>query len=554
MTAPHILLIVADDLGWNDVSFHGSTQIPTPHIDALAHGGVILDNYYVQPVCSPTRSSLLTGRHVIHSGIYDPDCNYKTTNAVPTQFTMLPKHLRSLGYETFAVGKWHLGYFAPDVLPTGRGFDEYFGYYGGAEDYFTHTAGFDEYIDIHDDNATIIRPAQGLSGHYSTHLYTDRAVSIIQRFAERHQHNDAASSLFLYLAYQAIHSPDEAPESYKWRFNKTIPDTPDGVGQHRRIVAGMVAALDEGIGNVTNALDASGMAQRTLIVFTTDNGGPAQGFNSNMASNWPLRGMKRTLWEGGVRGSGFVYGAGIRKAGVVSHALLHVTDLPISLLALATNGVEVDPLSPAWADWREHPKLRTSMRGEPPFDLGDGVDNWAAISTGAPSARTEVLHEAHKDGSNKEDGNGQALRIGDFKLIYEKGPQWHGPPNDLWYTSGSNPSQYDHTVHCPPPPLPNASDYCHPHKLPCLFNVAEDPCEMHDLSTAMPLKLAQMVERLKAYQATAVLKGFHTLTGVNCTASSPAKHPEWLGFWMPFCAATAPGPGVMGTRIAEAPL
>ena len=104
MTAPHILLIVADDLGWNDVSFHGSTQIPTPHSDALALGGVILDNYYVQPVCSPTRSSLLTGRHVIHSGIYDPDCNYKTTNAVPTQFTMLPKHLRSLGYETFAVG------------------------------------------------------------------------------------------------------------------------------------------------------------------------------------------------------------------------------------------------------------------------------------------------------------------------------------------------------------------------------------------------------------------------------------------------------------------
>ena len=160
------------------------------------------------------------------------------------------------------------------------------------------------------------------------------------------------------------------------------------------------------------------------------------------------------------------------------------------------------------------------MRGEPPFDLGDGVDNWAAISTGAPSARTEVLHEAHKDGSNKEDGNGQALRIGDFKLIYEKGPQWHGPPNDLWYTSGSNPSQYDHTVHCPPPPLPNASDYCHPHKLPCLFNVAEDPCEMHDLSTAMPLKLAQMVERLKAYQATAVLKGFHTLTESQSTAET----------------------------------
>jgi arylsulfatase A-like enzyme len=223
------------------------------------------------------------------------------------------------------------------------------------------------------------------------------------------------TSLFLYLAYQAIHSPDEVPDSYKERFRASIPDTADGVGQHRRTVAGMVSALDEGIGNVTRALQAAGMAQQTIIVFTTDNGGPAQGFNSmllrllprrtepipepmshgndvwssadgqhiptarvcvlsgNMASNWPLRGMKRTLWEGGVRGNGFAWGAGLQKVGYVSRAMLHATDLPVSLLAVAVNGLEREPTSSAWIDWREHPLLAKTMaqKGEPPFQIGD---------------------------------------------------------------------------------------------------------------------------------------------------------------------------------------
>lgn len=109
------------------------------------------------------------------------------------------------------------------------------------------------------------------------------------------------------------------------------------------------------------------------------------------------------------------------------------------------------------------------------------MDQWGAISTGAASARTELIHEAHPPG-NTDDGNGQAIRVGDFKLIYEKGPQWHGPPNDLWYESGSHPSRYNHTLRCGPPPLPNASHYCHPDRLPCLFHVVDDPCEYVDLS------------------------------------------------------------------------
>lgn len=586
VTRPHILLIVADDLGHNDVGFHsnGTTQVPTPNLDTLAHAGVQLDNYYVQPVCSPTRSCLMTGRHVIHSGIYDPDCGMSTTYAVPRNFTMIPKHLKALGYTTAAVGKWHLGYFSDDVIPTGRGFDTFFGYYGGAEDYNTHKVG--KYLDIHDDVAGgSISPAVGYDGRYSTHIYTDRAVKIISTFGSELQQwkdehsqrrhgsaagNDGSSgsgaeedepSLFMYLAYQAIHSPDEAPQSYIDRFNSTIPN------EHRRIVAGMISALDEGIGNVTIALRAAGLTDRTIIVFTTDNGGPAQGFNHNMASNWPLRGMKRTLWEGGVRGDGFVWGAGLKKTGYVSKAMLHATDLPISLLAVATNGLDLDPASEAWRDWQEllpavhsvttdgqsaavdlstapFPSAFVSTSAEPPFQLGDGLDCWAAISTGSASPRTEIIHEAHPTAAGmhgKDDGNGQALRMGDMKLVFEKGPMWHGPPNDLWYDSYSEPEKYSHSITCGAsgntPPSNTTADYCHPDRLPCLFNVTADPCEYHDLSKAMPDQMAKMIARLRDYQATAVPKDFHHLVGVNCSDPDPSKHPEWNNSWMPFCAA-----------------
>ncbi len=273
--APHILLTVGDDLGWNDVSFHGSAQIPTPHLDALAAAGVTFDFSYVQPVCSPTRSSLLTGRHVIHTGIYDPDCGPGTTFAVPTAFSMLPEALGQLGYECHAIGKWHLGLFAPAVLPTARGFRTFFGYYGGAEDYYSHdSSGMGaRYYDLFDDTQPnpATRAAAVHAGQYSTLMYAQRAVALIEDFGRRRQSTSSSpGALFLYLAWQAIHSPDQAPAEYTTRFEASIPDTPDGVGQHRRIVAGMVACLDDAMGNVTSALRRAGLADSTLIVFTTD--------------------------------------------------------------------------------------------------------------------------------------------------------------------------------------------------------------------------------------------------------------------------------------------
>jgi len=315
---------------------------------------------------------------------------------------------------------------------------------------------------------------------------------------------------------------------YTDKFNHLFPDDCESC---RKTVCGMVAALDEGIGNVTASLKKEGLWEETLLVFSTDNGGPAQGFNSNWASNWPLRGMKRTLWEGGIRAVGLISGAGLRKTGYISEEMYHAVDWMPSLLGLAINGLDADPSSESWQPW-------TAMKfdGQPAWQLGDGVDVWRSLATGSVSPRTEIIHEAHNtSGSGSDDGNGQAIRVGDFKLITEKGPQWHGPPNDYWYESDSDPSSYSHIISCGEDfPDESAEDYCHPDKLPCLFNIRKDPCEFHDLSKQLPAKVAELTARLAEYQATAVPKSFHKLVGCDAD-SNPDKHPEFNGTWMPYC-------------------
>lgn len=253
-------------------------------------------------------------------------------------------------------------------------------------------------------------------------------------------------------------------------------------------------------------------------------------FNNNWASNWPLRGMKRTLWEGGVRAVGLVAGAGLQKKGYVSNELYHAVDWMPSLLSFAVNGINADPAGAEWVPWTS-----VLAEKEPPFQLGDGIDAWRSISTGSASPRTEIIHEAHNTtGDGKDDGNGQAIRVGDFKLIFEKGPMWHGPPNDLWYESGSDPSKYTHVIDCGgSPPKASAADYCDPKKLPCLFNIREDPCEYHDLSKSMPQKVSELQARLLEYQRTSVPVGFHNLPGCSADPKKVAKKNH--NTWMPFC-------------------
>jgi arylsulfatase A-like enzyme len=354
---PNILFILSDDMGWADVSYHGG-EIKTPNIDSLAAAGVRLEQFYVQPVCSPTRASLMTGRYPMRYGLQTGVVRPWAQYGLPLEERMLPAALKEAGYETAIVGKWHLGHFQPDYLPTHRGFDHQYGHYNGALDYFTHIR--DGGFDWHRDDK--VCRDEG----YSTFLDAAEAARLIKS-------HDANKPLFLYVPFNAVHAPHQVPEKYKAPY-KSMPEP-------RQTYAGMCAAMDEAIGTVLAALDAAKMRENTLIIYANDNGGPAPG---RVTSNGLLRAGKGTLYEGGTRVSCCAVWPGHLKADAVVNEPLHMVDWYPTLLGLA--GVTTEQKLPV-----------------------DGKDAWATIADGKPSPHQEIL-------VNSTPMNG-AIRMGDWKLV-----------------------------------------------------------------------------------------------------------------------------------------
>ena len=357
---PNVVIIVADDMGFADVSFNGCTDIKTPNLDRLAASGVRLDQFYVQPVCSPTRAALMTGRypmrHGLQVGVVRPWAQY----GLPLEERTLAQALKDAGYETAITGKWHLGHFQPEYLPTRRGFDHQYGHYNGQIEYFEHTreGGFDWHR-----NDKVNRD-EG----YSTHLIAAEAV---KRIAER----DAKKPLFLYVPFNAVHGPHQVPEKYKAPYG--------ALKEPRRTYAGMMAAMDEAIGQILDALAANKMRENTLVLFTSDNGGAAPG---SVTNNGPLRGGKGGLNEGGVRVAACAAWPGAIPAGGTVTQPLHAVDVYPTVLKLA--GADAKQKLPV-----------------------DGMDAWATISAGAAMPRRAIL-------LNATPANG-AIRLGDWKLIID---------------------------------------------------------------------------------------------------------------------------------------
>ncbi|TXF90220.1 sulfatase-like hydrolase/transferase [Neolewinella aurantiaca] len=276
---PNIILVLTDDQGWADVGFNGSTDIPTPHLDRLAGQGTILSNGYVShPYCSPSRAGLLTGRYQARFG---HDCNmpYHGNNdetvGTPLSETMISEALKKQGYRTAAIGKWHVGDH-PALHPPAQGFDHWFGFPGGAMNYWGDQT--DELRTIY-RNGTPVAP-ENLS--YLTDDFTDETISFITDRQTR-------SPFFVYLAYNAPHAPDHAPAKY---LERTKHIEYGG----RSVYAAMVNAVDHGVGRIDSALIANGLKENTIIVFLSDNGGRGQ-----YADNGPFRGYKGMLFEGGIK-------------------------------------------------------------------------------------------------------------------------------------------------------------------------------------------------------------------------------------------------------------
>lgn len=322
---PHILFIIADDLGYHDVSYNGA-EFPTPNIDKLANDGVILKKYYVHNMCTPTRSAFLTGKYSWKLGIpsaFRLGCPAHMPLNLPTMADFLKK---SGKYDTHYVGKWHLGYATWDMTPVSRGFDTAYGIYQGETDYYTHElVGFYDFWENRRVDKSVI-------GDYATDLYINRTKSIISD----HLSNNIKKSLYIYLSFQIVHAPIQLPPK---TFNECITSI---VGEGRRIFCNMVKYMDFAIGEIRDYMKSLKIWKNTVVIFTTDNGGIPNHNNvheygtddihgiSSYACNMPYRGGKRTNFEGGVKAVGFLSGGYIAKndvlKGTESDLLLHAID------------------------------------------------------------------------------------------------------------------------------------------------------------------------------------------------------------------------------------
>jgi arylsulfatase A-like enzyme len=313
---PNILVIVADDLGYGELSCQGNPQIPTPNIDSIARGGIRFTSGYVSgPYCSPTRAGLMTGRyqqrygHEFNPGPAGEEAeNFGLSLAEAT----LAERLKAAGYATGMFGKWHLGY-RPEFQPTRRGFDEYFGFLGGAHSYVDATA---------DPANPLLRGTSPVSGvDYTTDAFAREAVA----FIEKHQKHP----WFVYLPFNAVHAPLEALEKYRARFTGIDDD-------RRRTFAAMLSALDDNIGVVLAKIRALRLEEETLIVFVSDNGGPTRNTTSR---NDPLNGFKAQVCEGGIRVPFLMQWKGHLPAGTTYDR--PVIQLDIHPTVLAAAGQEV---------------------------------------------------------------------------------------------------------------------------------------------------------------------------------------------------------------------
>ncbi|XP_059170477.1 arylsulfatase B-like [Physella acuta] len=395
--SPHILFIVTDDLGWNDVGFH-NPDIISPNIDALARKGTILNNSYVQPLCSPSRAAIMTGVFPYRYGLSHMVITDRQDVCVPTNMTMFPKILKAHGYSTHMIGKWHMGFCKWDCTPTYRGFDTFYGFYSPAIDYYTKQIdnGFDFRDNENVDKAVV--------GGYMTDQLADRVNKIINE-------NNPDNPLFMFIAFNSVHDPLQVPQPYLDKY----PNIRD---KNRRFISGMVTSLDDNIGRITKTLKDKGMFNDTIIVFTSDNGGWTY-FGGN---NWPLRGGKLTIFEGGTRVPAFVHAPMLKEGkGKIYNGMIHAVDWFPTLLKAAGIASHDEKL--------------------------DGVDQWDAIKSMTKSKRTEFVYNLDYHPFPLQ---GQAaIRLKDYKLIegfpgthqcwYQPDHPYQGP--NLTYTDFFYPSE-----------------------------------------------------------------------------------------------------------------
>jgi len=432
---PNIIIILADDMGWNDVGYHGS-EIRTPHIDQLAAEGLELDRFYAQPSCSPTRAALLTGKSSQSLGIYSPLSKLNPTG-LPLTEKLMPEYFRDAGYQTFMAGKWHLGFHESVYRPGARGFDHFYGHLTGGIGYWDHVHGGG--LDWQRNGVTFREEG------YSTHLIAAEIDRVIEQ-------RDPEKPMFLYAAFNSPHLPNEAPE-------ESIAQYSSIENPNRRIHAAMVSELDFAIGQLMATLEEQGMLENTLIWFMSDNGGLNPASNSVGLVNWsrrledwfgkplpftlleflrvnaldggsdntPFRKGKQTIYEGGARVPSIIYWKGNLSPGHNTQ-MITVRDVLPTLLAATNVSVMNKPAEPAVEF--------------------DGVNQWLNVTSDAAGQVPDYLING---------SDGEALYRFPWKLL-----------------------------------VLNAGEVE-------LYRLDEDPTESVDLSAQYPEKMSQLQQALEEY-------------------------------------------------------
>ena len=316
---PNVIIIITDDLGWGDVSYNGG-PILTPNIDKLAMDGLQMNRFYAAPTCSPTRAALMTGINSLENGVIRPFDNPTADRyGLPLRYKIMPEYFKEIGYKTALSGKWHLGMFADEYLPLKRGFDSTYGHLGGGIGYFDHA--LSGRMDWHRNGEVLYEDG------YSTTLIANEAIRIINNL-------DQSTPLFLYIAFNAPHTPIEA----KKKFIDKLSYIQD---EKERIYAANIMMLDLEIGNIISAIESKGILEETIIMFFSDNGPVynvdpiaatiASDVVDSKGNTMGLRGSKGTAYEGGIRVPATIFFKGILEKSI-SNQFIFVDDILPTLL------------------------------------------------------------------------------------------------------------------------------------------------------------------------------------------------------------------------------
>ena len=443
MKKPNVILVCTDDQGYGDLGIYGNTDIYTPNLDRLARGGVLLTQHYsASPMCAPARAALLTGRYNHRTGAVDVPSN-RGLDRISLRETTIADCFRAAGYSTGMVGKWHNGVFDVHYHPNSRGFNEFAGFLNGGMRYYRW---------IIDYNGTPRRS----NGRYLTDVFTDEAVQFIQRNAKKR--------FFLYLAYNAPHSPYEAPKEDVSVYQK--------LGKFNGTVCtlyAMITRMDAGVGKILDELERLGLQDNTVVLFTSDNGPWLHTVDgqSCMRYNGLFRGCKQDVLEGGIRVPAMIRWPEGLPVGRKMHSMVHFTDWLPTLLSAA--GIEDEPFLPL-----DGKNILSVLRGENDEIVGKRFWQWNRYD---PVPRCNA-----------------AMRDGDWKLYWPRVPEAMSKMEDdnEWYHRMMDEPHFEMDIDRTPVAreLPAEGS-------PGLYNIADDPTEANDLSTEYPKRLENMNRELE---------------------------------------------------------